>query len=151
MKILISLILLILFRCSPKDNTEQGATYIDPSPRGYSQAVEYNFGNAKMVFISGQVAVTENGELVGKGDLGKQTEQVFQNIKARVEKAGGHLKDVVKIDAYFTDLSKIDLFRKEIKKVFDPKTPPSCTVVQIERLVNEDFLIEINAIAVVKN
>ncbi len=142
-------ILFIMAGCHSEKN--HGLKFNDPSPKGYSQSVESNLGNSKMVFISGQVAVDKNGEIVGENNLEKQTEQVFQNIQALVEKSGGSMNEVVKIEAYFTDLSEINQFRNAIARFFDPKTPPSCTVVQVERLVNEKFLIEINAVAIIPN
>ena len=143
-------VLLIIVSCNSNTNDKQ-LKFNEPSPRGYSQSVEYNLGNSKMLFISGQVAVNENGEIEGINDLQKQTEQVFKNIQTLVEKSGGSMNGVVKIEAFFIDLSKIDQFRKAIFKYFDPKKPPSCTVVQVERLVNKAFLIEINAVAIIDN
>ena len=57
------------------------------TPKGYSHSVEIDLENCKMLLISGQVALDEQGKLVGKNDLAKQTEQVFLNIKTIVEEA----------------------------------------------------------------
>jgi enamine deaminase RidA (YjgF/YER057c/UK114 family) len=51
------------------------------APHGYSHAIKIDLGNCKMLIISGQVAIDNKGNVIGKGDFGKQTEQVFQNIK----------------------------------------------------------------------
>jgi reactive intermediate/imine deaminase len=140
------LMLLVMVSCKTRD--QQGdLKFVDVSPRGYSQSVEVI--NGKMVFISGQVPLNAEGDLVELNNLEKQTEQVFENIKALVEKSGGTMKDVVSIECYFTDISRIAEFRKARDKYIDPENPPASTAVQIERLVNPDFLIEINAIAVV--
>lgn len=121
----------------------------DVSSRGYSQSVEINDMNIKTVYISGQVPVDLNGELVGLNNLELQTEQVFKNIKRQIEKAGGTMKDIVNIDCYFTDISKIAAFRKARDKYINLERPPASTAVQIDRLINEKFMIEINAIAII--
>lgn len=132
-----------------RENVQASVRFIDPSPRGYSQSVEYSSGDSKMVFISGQVAVNEKGEIVGINDLEKQTDQVFKNIKAQVEKAGGTMDDIVRIGCYFTDLSKIAEFRKARDRYINLENPPASIAVEVKRLVNEDFLIEVDAVAVI--
>jgi enamine deaminase RidA (YjgF/YER057c/UK114 family) len=112
--------------------------------------VEIENGNSKMIFISGQVPLNPEGDIVGLTDLEKQTEQVFENIKRLVEKSGGTMKDLVNIECYFTDISRVAEFRKARDKYIDPKNPPASTAVQVVRLVNPDFLIEVNAVAVVE-
>lgn len=102
-----------------------------------------------MVFISGQVPVDSSGQVVGQGDLEKQTEQVFENIAAQVRKAGGTMNDVVKINCYFVNIAEISAFRKARDRYINLARPPASTAVQVERLINEDFLIEIDAVAVV--
>ncbi len=138
----------ILSGCTPGE-TNSKLKFIDPSSRGYSQSVQFSTSNAKMVFISGQVPVDTTGELVGKDDLEEQTEQVFKNIEAQVRKAGGTMNDVVKIDCYFTDISEISSFRIARDKYINLKKPPASTAVQVEQLINEEFLIEIDAVAVI--
>lgn len=123
----------------------------DLSPRGYSQSVACDLSRAAMIFISGQVPVDEKGELVGKDDLEKQTEQVFENIQKQLEKAGGSMNDVVKIDCYFKNISDIAAFRKARDRYINHDFPPASTAIQIERLVNPDFLIEIDAIAMIRH
>jgi reactive intermediate/imine deaminase len=142
------LVLLVMVSCKTGD--QQGnLKFVNVSPRGYSQSVEVINGNSKMIFISGQVPLNAEGDIVELNNLEKQTEQVFENIKALVEKSGGTMKDVVNIECYFTDISKIAEFRKARDKYIDRENPPASTAVQIERLANPDFLIEINAVAVV--
>lgn len=139
---------LVLVSCKTRD-PHGNLKFVDVSTRGYSQSVEVINGNSKMIFISGQVPLNAAGDIVELNNLEKQTEQVFENIKALVEKSGGTMKDVVNIECYFTDISRIAEFRKARDKYIDRENPPASTAVQIERLVNPDFLIEINAVAVV--
>lgn len=77
--------------------------FINPNdmlkPRGYSHTVSVS-GNRQMIYISGQNAIDENGNIVGKGDLKKQTEQVLSNIEKILRDANGKLENIVKFDIY---------------------------------------------------
>ena len=122
----------------------------DVSPRGYSQSVEINNKVSKIIYISGQVPINSDGELVGFNNLELQTEQVFKNIKSQVEKAGGKIDDLINIDCYFTDISRIAEFRIARDKFINLKKPPANTAVEVKRLIHNDFMIEINAVAVIE-
>lgn len=141
--------MLVTLGCKMEDQQVK-LQYVDVSPRGYSQSVEVIHGKSKMIFISGQVPLNADGDIVGLTDLEKQTEQVFENIKRLVEKSGGTMKDLVNIECYFTDISRVAEFRKARDKYIDLENPPASTAVQVVRLVNPDFLIEVNAVAVVE-
>ena len=67
-----------------------------------SQGIKVPAGN--LVFVSGQVARNAQGELVGKGDIVAQTQQVMENIKAVLEAAGATLDDIVKVTVYITNI-----------------------------------------------
>jgi 2-iminobutanoate/2-iminopropanoate deaminase len=102
-----------------------------------------------MIIISGQVALDKQGNLVGKENLAKQLEQTFLNIKSIVEEAGGTMNDVVKITNYLIDISQIQVFRDVRDKFVNVKKPPASTTVQVSRLFRDDFLVEIEAIAII--
>ncbi len=68
-------------------------------PRGYSHAV-YVSGNRQTIYIGGQNAVDENGNIVGKGDLKKQVEQILSNIEKISKNAGAELESIVKFNIY---------------------------------------------------
>lgn len=127
--------------------------FVNPSsiskPKGYSHSVQIDIGSAKMIIISGQVALDKQGNLVGKGDLAKQLEQIFMNIKNIVEETGGTINDVVKISNYLIDISQIQVFRDVRDKFLNVKNPPASTTVQVSRLFRDDFLVEIEAIAII--
>lgn len=109
----------------------------------FSQAIQVG----KQLFISGQVAVDAEGRLVGKGDIEAQTRQVMENIKALVEAAGGSLDDIVKTTTFVTtmkDFAKTAAVRREYFK----EPYPGSTAVQVTQLVDPDYLIEIEAIAI---
>ncbi len=116
-------------------------------PAGYSHVAEVSGG--RLVFLSGQVATDREGKLVGPGDLAAQTRQVFENLKAGLEAVGTDFAHVVKLTYFLTDASQIAVVRGIRDMFVDPKHPPASTAVQIARLVREEFLIEVDAVAVV--
>ena len=119
-----------------------------PKSVGYSQVAAVTGG--KIVFIAGQVALDKSGNVVGKDDFRLQVQQVFENLKAAVEAAGGNFGDVIKLNSYFLDLSRLPEFREVRDKYINLKNPPASTAVQIPKLFRPEFLVEIEAVAVVK-
>lgn len=117
---------------------------------GYSQVAEVKSG--KLVYIAGQVPFDKSGNLVGKDDFLRQAEQVFANIKTAIEAAGGNFSDVVKLN-YFcvegVDPSLTSQILKVRDRFVDTKTPPVSTFVVVKRLVRPEWLIEVEAVAVV--
>ena len=142
-------ILILILSCTTRKH-EVDITFNDVSNRGYSQSVGINTKDYKTLYISGQVSIDLNGNIVGVGNLEAQTEQVFRNIKLQIEKAGGTMNDLINMDCYFTDISKVDEFRKVRDTYINPKNPPASTGVQVERLAYTDLLIEISATAIIK-
>ena len=102
-----------------------------------------------LIFVSGQVATDETGKLVGKGDMKAQTRQALENVKAALAKLGATLDDVVKVTIFVTDLSDFKGIHEVRRQYFKKGNYPASTLVQVSRLVREDLLIEIEAIAVV--
>ena len=117
-----------------------------PKPSGYTHVVEA--GKGRTIYISGQIPVDRSGNIVGRGDFRAQTVQVFENIKAGLEAAGASFKDVVKLNIYVTDISQLLVFREVRDKYVDKENPPASSMVEIRRLVREEFLIEVDATAV---
>jgi reactive intermediate/imine deaminase len=147
--LLSSLPLLSIFACAgsaPVLTRKNPASLSEPN--GYTHVVETSGG--RTVYVSGQVALDATGALVGTGDLKAQTRQVFENLKAALADSGGTLDDVVKITIFMTDLSQIQDFR-EIRNGYFPRELPASTLVQVVRLARPDFLIEIEAVAVVRS
>jgi 2-iminobutanoate/2-iminopropanoate deaminase len=122
-----------------------------PRSVGYSQVA--TVGGGTLVFVSGQVALDKSGNVAGKDDFRAQVQQVFENLKAAIEAAGGTFDDVVKLNSYLVDLSPSHLaeFREIRDKYVNVKNPPASTAVQVQRLFRSEFLVEIEAVAVVKN
>ncbi len=112
----------------------------------YSWGVKTKDGS--LLFISGCVAFDADGSIAGKGDIRKQTEVTMENLKRVVEAAGGSLKDIVKITNY---VRNADDFPKlaEVRKKYLTAPFPASTLIEVKRLLYEDLLIEIEAIAVI--
>lgn len=100
------------------------------------------------LYLAGQVALDPGGHLVGKGDVETQAQQVYANLAAILGELGGDLGDIVKMTTYLTDRSHLDGFRRVRNRVFQEPFPPN-TLLFISGLAHPDYLIEIEAIAVV--
>ncbi|MBI3066606.1 MAG: RidA family protein [Deltaproteobacteria bacterium] len=122
----------------------QPKTLNDPRPR-YSQGILNSGG--KLLFIAGQTASDKDGNVVGKGDIRAQTEQVFANLKAVLKTAGGTLDDMVMTTTYITDREYREGYN-EVRRGQYKKTPPTSTLVIVKGLAHPDYLIEIAGIAV---
>jgi reactive intermediate/imine deaminase len=102
----------------------------------------------KMVFISGMVGTRADGSIAGIGDIEAQTRQVCENLKAAAEAAGGSLDDIVRVDVYVRNMEHFDIIHK-VRREYFTGAPPASTMVEISKFTRPDYLIEINAIAVV--
>lgn len=153
MKITILLSLLFLSTLGWAQLDTSIVKFINPAsvstPKGYSHASIVDLGNCKMVIISGQVSLDPQGNLIGKGDFKKQTEQVFVNIKSIVTEAGGTMDHVVKLGIYLVDIAEIQTLRDVRNKFINLKNPPASTLVQVNKLFREDILIEVEATAII--
>jgi len=117
---------------------------------GYSQVAEVTGG--KIVYIAGQVALNKAGSLVGKDDFHAQVQQVFENLNAAVEAAGGDFHSVIKLNYYCSaavDPAQISAVREIRDKYVNTANPPTSTFVFVPQLVRQEWLIEVDAVAVV--
>jgi len=105
-------------------------------------------GTGKMIFVAGQLARDANGNLVGKGDMRAQIQQVGENIKTGLEAAGATLADIVKTNTFVTNYEEYSKHGDMRARYFGPATPTSTTV-QISRLADPEAMVEIEAIAVI--
>ncbi len=111
--------------------------------RGYSHVAKVG----KTLYIAGQVARDIQGRLVGKGDFDAQARQVYMNLKNILQEAGGGLKNIVKTTTILRHFSHIESFGKIRQEFFGEIMPPN-TLMIIESLASPDFMIEVEAIAV---
>ncbi|MBI1960069.1 MAG: RidA family protein [Candidatus Rokubacteria bacterium] len=116
-------------------------------PPAYSQAVKVT-GAQTILFLSGQVAYDAQGQPAHRGDFAAQARAVFQAIRSQVEAGGGTLGSVVKLNTYLTDMRHRAELQPVRTEFFGPKTPAS-TLVAVAALAHPDWLIEVEAIAVV--
>jgi enamine deaminase RidA (YjgF/YER057c/UK114 family) len=119
-----------------------------PAPFGYSQVVET--GPGRTIHLAGQVAMNQAGEIVGRGDMGAQAEQVFANLAAGLEACGASFRDVVKLTIYVTDITQVPAFRKARDRYVTTEQPPASTLVVVSGLAIDGLLIEIDATAVIE-
>jgi enamine deaminase RidA (YjgF/YER057c/UK114 family) len=116
-------------------------------PPMYSQAVKVS-GAQTILYIAGQVAYGRDGSPAHAGDFKAQARAVFGAVKALVEAGGGTLDSVVKITTYVTDVRFRQDFRVVREEFFGARGPAS-TMVEVKALAHPDYLIEVEAIAVV--
>ncbi len=118
------------------------------APRGYSHAIAVT-GNHKTVYIGGQNAINQAGELVGKGNLQQQTLQVLSNIEKILQKAGGKLENTIKFNIYILQGQNPAAGFAAFQQKWKGQTPPVVTVVFVAGLGNPDWLLEIDATAII--
>ena len=120
-------------------------------PLGYSHVGEVTVG--KLVYISGQVPLDTDGNLVGKDDFAAQARQVFANLKAALDSAGASFHHVIKLNYYCSDEVDLAAHLPEVREIRDAHVntgaPPVSTFVVVRRLVRPEWLIEVEAVAVV--
>ena len=107
---------------------------------------------AKTVYISGQVAVDENQNLIGEGDLRVQAMRAFQNLEMALVAAGAKTADVVKLNIYIKDYEPADAapINESLRMYFPHKNLPTSTWLGVQSLAKEGFLIEVDAVAVIE-
>jgi enamine deaminase RidA (YjgF/YER057c/UK114 family) len=107
----------------------------------------------EFLFIAGMLAGNAEDKIIGKGDFFAQTTQVFKNVEAALKSANASWKNVVQFTTYLVhsqDIEKFMEFRlREFPKMFpDGKYPPN-TLLMVDRLVKEEFLVEVQTIAAI--
>ncbi|NYT83560.1 RidA family protein [Alcaligenaceae bacterium] len=107
----------------------------------------------EFLFIAGMLSGDPEGNIVGEGDFDAQAKQVFSNISAALESAGATWGNVVQFTTYLVhsqDIPKLMEFRKrEFPKMFPNGIYPPNTMLMVDRLVKEPFLIEVQTIAAI--
>ena len=113
-------------------------------PIGYSHICKVG----ETVHVSGQLALDQEGNIVGKGDMTLQTEKTYENLKKCLESVGATINDIVMLRVFVTDLEE---FQKtgEVRKKYFGKYRPATTGLEISRLYFDDALIEVEATAVI--
>jgi enamine deaminase RidA (YjgF/YER057c/UK114 family) len=116
-------------------------------PTGYTHVVTAIGG--RTIYISGQVPLDKEGNVVGPNDFRTQAGQVFENLRAALTAAAADFSKVVKVNYYVLDMANLPALR-EIRSVYLKSEPPASTLVEVRKLAHEQFLLEIEAVAVVE-
>ena len=123
-------------------------------PHGVRPGIGYSHGVAatgRIVAIAGQVAMDEDGELVGPSDPKAQTERVFENLRLVLAAAGATFADVIKFGVFVTDMEILPIIREVRDHHVDTARPPASTAVQVGALFRPGYLVEIDALAVISD
>lgn len=116
----------------------------------YSPAVETQISDeCKMLFISGQVAGDQDGNVIGIDDPERQTREVFSNLEKVLKASGGDLSDLVSITIYIQDMKHFDFISNVRNEVFRDYAPSS-TLVEVKGLAVQEHLVEISGIAMIQ-
>ena len=124
------------------------------SPEGLNKPASYSHvvvaGNT--IYISGQVAANEKGEVVGKGDLRAQVTKVYENLALCLKSVGASFDDIVKMNTYVVNYKPEDVgvIREVRKNYLSKENPPASTLVGVQALAGPDWMIEIEAVVVKK-
>jgi enamine deaminase RidA (YjgF/YER057c/UK114 family) len=105
-------------------------------------------GAESVVFLAGQGPVSPEGELIAPGDFDAQARQTFENMRTVLEQAGASFDDVVKVTAYFTDITKLREYAHVRNEFIDAAEPPASTAIEVRSLALPGMMIEVDAIAV---
>jgi len=102
---------------------------------------------SNLLFVSGQVALNAQGNVVGINDFETQAKQALDNLVVMLKEIGATLEDLMMITVFVTDMSNRPIFAK-VRNAYFRKNPPASTIVEIKRLCMDELLIEVNGIAV---
>ena len=102
----------------------------------------------RVLHISGHVSQDAAGHTVGKGDMAAQTRQVLENIRDVLASVGGTMDDIAKVTVFVTDVAEIAKIH-EVRAEFFRKPYHASTLVHVAQLIDPDWLIEIEAVAVI--
>ena len=131
----------------------QNVEYLNPPGACPAQGLYSHVGKAagsNLLFVAGQLSVAADGSVAGVGDFAAQFNQVFSNLGDVLKGLGGDFNDVVKFTTFLVHSQDIDAFMKLRAELFPqifegPNFPPN-TLLMVDRLVKEPFLIEVEAI-----
>ncbi|MFD0003827.1 RidA family protein [Streptomyces sp. NPDC127178] len=122
-----------------------------PAPDGVAPAAQYThvvLGTGRFVAVSGQLALDEDGKLVGEGDPAAQARQVFENLRRCLTAAGATFDDVIKLTYFVTDMAHMPALRTARAEHIPDDRLPAASAVQVAGLVRPEFLMEVEVFAV---
>jgi enamine deaminase RidA (YjgF/YER057c/UK114 family) len=124
--------------------------YINPTtmakPPGYTHLVEVN-GPGRTIYIAGQLGYDGAGKQ--GADFREQATLVYENLKAAIESVGGKMENIVKLNAYLTDIrAQLPIYREVRDKFVNVAAPPASTTLEISKLARDGALLEVEAVAI---
>jgi 2-iminobutanoate/2-iminopropanoate deaminase len=132
-------------------STKLEKTYINPAAmaksRGYAHAI---IAKGTPVFVTGQIALDDEGNVVGVGNIEAQVEQVWKNIETVLADCGATLENIVKLTTYATDVRYMQAIGSHRRKLFKDGEFPGSTFLVVTALARPELLVEIEAIALVE-
>jgi enamine deaminase RidA (YjgF/YER057c/UK114 family) len=135
------------------EHSSERIRFLNPAelapPPGYSNIAEVRRG--RIVYFAGQVATDDQGKLVGGNDFGAQAEQVFRNLGLALAAIDCTPRHLAKLTVFVRDMRRIADYRAARDRFFattHPPARPAVTLVEVSRLFADEFLIEIEAVAV---
>ena len=137
-----------------RHNDIMSKTYLNPTdsptPKSYHHVVTSDPG--KLIFLSGQVALDRNRQIIGEGDIVEQTRQAMRNLISAVETGGGQISDIVQITTHVVNYDPIQLdeITGTIAEFFKPECLPANTLVGVTSLSTKGLMIEIGGMAVIE-
>ena len=142
--------------CHPVENKESETMNVEHlNPEGlirnpaFSQAIAVS-GPHKVIYVGGQNAVDEKGNILGAGNMTAQAEQTFKNLQTALAAGGARLEDVVQWNIYVVAGQPVHEGFQVFQRIWGQRpNPPTISVIHVAALARPEFLIEINAIAVV--
>jgi enamine deaminase RidA (YjgF/YER057c/UK114 family) len=139
----------VMMPCGASAQTS-GVRYINPStmakPPGYTHVVEVN-GPGRTVYIAGQLGY--DGAAKQGADFREQATLVYENLKAAIESVGGKMENIVKLNAYLTDIrAQLPIYREVRNKFVNVAAPPASTTIEISKLARDGALLEVEAVAI---
>ena len=118
-------------------------------PNGHFSHATMIEAKGRLVFISGMTSRRADGTIAGIGNIKEQTKQVCENVKAAVEAAGGTMDDICRVDVYVRNMEHFDAIH-EVRREYFKAPLPASTMVEVCKMTSPEYLIEINAIAVIE-
>lgn len=118
-----------------------------PQPPGVFSHATVVEATGRLMFVSGMTARRADGTIAGIGDVAAQTRQVCENLAAALAAAGGILDHVCRVDVFVRNMEHFAAIHEVRRQFFTPPLPAS-TMVEVTKLADPEYLIEISAIAV---
>lgn len=112
----------------------------------YSHSYSVDIGGTRLLFMAGQCGTLQDGSIAGDNDMFAQTHQTLVNIQNILAANGASFADVVKVTTFLTDMER----RSEVSKAregFLPSPPPPSTLIEVPRLIDTKYLIEMEVVA----